>query len=1285
MKFTDIRRRSKITLRQMIIWSFAMIFCHAAFSLGNNFKETNLLYTAHTSENHGGGAISTSIVEDQEGSLFITNESGLLKFDGKNWRQMPSTGQTNYLSSVAIDPSNRIWISGLNYIGYYTLDNEGDYLYSDLTNTIYDQLNNPELGTFWKIYAQNDDIYLITSKHALRWNGKIWKLWHFNDQRRILTSWISNKLYVHDRGTGLFRLDGEDFTLIAEDTPAVAPGIISIIENTDNGLLCATLSDGFYFLKDRNFTSADIKWGASQIVHANRLKNGTIAVSTVQDGILIVDKKGELIGHAHHDKNPIYYSIEHSSGSIWAATPSTIIEIQNVALSCYSDKALDIVEHQQKVYYTNGNALKVINQQTESEWSPKQVATGVATWDLYSAEHDLLYGGSEAFGVMKSHTESYTINSTRHIGYLFESQKDKSIVYTSDAPQVSRWHRTTSGWEYLDSLNDFNAGALSLVELPNSKLLISTENSPLFFVDWQANQTITRLGEAQGLPDKFIWAYCLRAGEHVVIITDKGLFSYNNDTELFHYDSALGNNLGTDAYALESCPAANGNGWILHLSISGHKNQIGNLMIDSEGQFRWLPFQLPSANAAGKVESLLHQETTESSEILWVVGSNKLLRYDLGRLPSHPAPKTRLTSISEQETNQVYFNGKGTPTEKLTWEYPQKGLIVEFVAPPSPIRIEAYQTRLVGFNSSWTKPNNATYREFTNLSHGDYTFQVQAIDEFGRTGEIAAFSFTIRTPWYLTPIAYIGYVIAAIIILFLSNYWRNRTLRINNEQLESLVNTRTHELEEQKLKLIRANRAKQNFLASMSHEIRNPLNGIVGIAQLLYSKEKKQGQQSEQITHLNTCSKHLHQLISQTLDYSSLEAGKIRARTESFDPSALLNEVIQIQAEMAQAKGIELSLEQPAIKYQWEGDPVFLRQILINLISNGIKYTPTGSVKLSLTYQMNEDSIDSCFEVIDTGPGIPKDKQTLIFEQFTRLPESEQSQIPGTGLGLAISSEMAQLMGGKLELDGDYQGGSRFLLCVEFGIDRFSFSKEKATDSKDLQALEGKRVLIVDDMDFNRYVSVEVLLSMGAEIDQAENGLVALEMLQNTTYDIAILDINMPKMSGPEAVKRFLQLDNNEPAPEFIALSAYNTPEMEEKCIAAGFKHFIEKPLAPSKLEQLLKQHHGKAPPLKDSNTSLLSYLSKNGSKSFETLYQDYKKSFKKELDNLQIALIQDNHKQQRDVIHKLLGLCRVNNDDKISELTDTLSAQSKQGASKEDISSLIKQLSTQLEQEPKH
>lgn len=1282
---TSLNRR--MPLRLLCIIAASLGVAQILTAKGLQVTTSSHQVIQYTSEDHHGGDVTYKIAQDRNANIYVASESGALKFNGEEWSILPPSEQSNHIKSILVDDSNNIWIAGPKHVGFYSCDNAGSYHFNDLTETFLKANKQQSPAAFWEILKLKNHIYLVSSKEVARWEGKTWKIWPFDDTRRILPSLSNTNLYIHARGSGLYKLLDDDFKLLIGNSPEIESGIMSAIEMPNGELLCATLTNGLFRLKERSAIPVQSNFKTAGIFNAIKLSDGTIAIATFYRGILISSSEGQLIKEIPYG-SPVYRIKEDRFGSIWAATTDSILHVPNLELIKFSDNAHGISRFNNAIYYTNKSQLKCIEDKRNTPQTLRNIIEQTGLREILPTREQLLYASLSNIGTVSKDGITNETPSPRHIVALYQSKLNPNIIYSSEPPEISRWKIEESKLEPVDSLNESIPDPLSITELPNGKLLITGELSPILQIDWPlpddsgtAPTSVLPLGHAQGLLDKFIWAHCFRIDERVIIISNKGLFRYDNESETFHHDPALGSDLGNDAYGLESCPAADSDGWILRLpSLRGNQNQVGHLSITTENRYTWTPWQLPSKHLAGKVEALLHEQDN-GAEILWVGGSKDLLRYDLSNMPDHPAPSTRLTAIREQDTRQTYFNGAGAAPVFLEWDFPQKTLRLEYAAPPSPIKVTGYQTRLAGFHEAWSEPSTNTFREFTKLSHGDYQFEVRAVDEFGRSGEKATLSFTILPPWNKTPYAFCGYIAAGALSLFGASRYRSRALLRKNENLQNLIRKKTDELEKEKLKLVQSNRAKQNFLASMSHEIRNPLNGILGIARLLNKEDAQQGKQSEQITHLYACSKHLHQLLGQTLDYSSLEAGKIRTRMESFEPSTLLNEVIQMQKEMAEAKGIKLILQTPPIVFHWTGDPVFLRQILVNLISNGIKYTPSGSVCLGLTYQDLEDSVLACFAVTDTGTGIPKDKKSFIFKEFTRLPESETSQLPGTGLGLAISSEMAQLMGGTLELDQNHQGGARFLLKVEFGLDRVVPSKTKAIEPKDKRVLTGKRVLIADDMDFNRYISAELLRSMGADIDQAEDGIDALSKLRSTTYDIAILDINMPNMSGPEAVEAFLKRHSG-PVPDFIALSAYNTDEMESKCLAAGFNQFIEKPLDPEKLKQVIMQQHTQTVGSQNSEVNLLAYLSEISTKPIDELQKEYRKSFKQELQNLQVALVNNDHKAQRDLIHKLLGMSNIHKSPAICELIEELSIQSKQNAPKEALAPLVEKLNTAVDQE---
>jgi signal transduction histidine kinase/CheY-like chemotaxis protein len=1255
------------------------------------------LYTTYTSDSHGGGAITSDIAEDRLGNLFFANEAGLLKYDGVRWSRMPETGQTYYTTSVTIDGRDRIWATGVKHIGYYEANTAGAYDYTDMTESVMALPQSQHFTLFWQLYADGEQIYLITSFYVLRWDGNEWKVWpRFETPLRILSSWLDNTLYVYARGSGLFRLDGEEFRLIAEETPEVASGIISIPAHSDKGLLCITLTNGLFYLKDGQFESVSTAnhplLQQTMLFHSKQCENGALLICTLNQGTLIIDRTGRLI-HQINDNNAVTYRvILDRFGAAWAATSAGIIQIKGLPVAHYADAAHDIGRHQKTLFYTNLNELKAITPKDTSRRDNPQKFSTARAWDLFSNGTDLLIGNTQGLAVLTNEADLVQRPHARPIMYLFPSEYDSSLIYSAEPPKLGRWQKLDDEWLFIDTLDTLKSVATSLVELPNRNLLLSGENGPIFYASWprpdfsvEEPATVTALGSAQGLPDQFAWTYCLRIHETVVVISNQGLYRFDLETETFTFDPILGNDLGNDVYGLEACPLADNDGWLLHLPSTNSSTfisgQIGALRIQADESFAWEPWQLPSVHQVGKVEALFH-EKIDGKETLWVGGSKDLLRYDLSNLEIPPAPPVRLTAITENTSNSSYYGGAGDLPNNIEWSFPQKSLHFEFAAPPSTLEVAGYQTRLVGFEEEWSSPNERTFRDYTNLYEGNYCFEVRTVDEFGRTGPPDQQHFAILPPLYRTWYAYIGYIISGSILIALGVRWWTLRLRKRNEELEAMVNQRTIDLERRQIELIEANNVKQDFLANMSHEIRNPLNGILGITRLM-----RDDHPSERLTHLYSCANHLHQLLGQTLDYSSLEAGKLSLHPQEFSPTQLADEVIGMHKGLLDEKGLQLHVELPEVNRHWIGDPVLLRQILINLISNAVKYTENGSVRVKLSYEVNQDTVTARFEVADTGSGIPAEKQDYIFEKFTRLSKAAESTVSGTGLGLAIASEMAGLMGGTLTLDTQVERGATFVLTLPFKLGDEVLQSDVVADGLDnTQALRGRRVLIADDMDFNRYVNKEVLEKIGATVHEATDGKLALEAIKSQNFDIAILDINMPEMTGIQVVQSVLS-DSAILPPKFVALSAHTTAKMQASCLAAGFDHFIEKPLDPDKLKGLIDTPIESTPtPSTSLDTSLMDYLAQNDPAGVAKLEARYRASFIEELEYLEQTLQGAVKQTQRDSIHKLKGLVNFKKDAVLSGLLSELSGHIEADASMQTCASICQQMKAHITQpQPKN
>mgnify|MGYP001454038659 FL=1 len=498
-------------------------------------------------------------------------------------------------------------------------------------------------------------------------------------------------------------------------------------------------------------------------------------------------------------------------------------------------------------------------------------------------------------------------------------------------------------------------------------------------------------------------------------------------------------------------------------------------------------------------------------------------------------------------------------------------------------------------------------------------------------------------------------------------------IHFRTKELEAIVELRSIELEQRNEQLEKANIEKQNFLTSFSHEIRNPLNGIINISQLLAEEKDLTDTQAELINYLISCKQHLEQLIIPTLDYSSLEAGIYHCTEEPFDVNTIIKSLIAMHSHQAESKGLQLSCDLTEVSNNWIGAVTPLRQILINLISNAIKYTDSGSVNLELSYQQNEKNITATFSIKDTGPGIPIIQQDLIFHPSTRLAVNENSQ-PGSGMGLPISRRIAQTLNGTLNLkESETKSGSVFELTLPFKLG--AAINEKTLSNKTQLIFDQKLVLLADDMDFNRYAYRILLEKMGATVIEACNGKQALEKLQSEKFDVVILDINMPLMNGIEVVQEYFLTSTVNP-PTFIAYSALTDSETAKKCLSSGFHHFIEKPLTANKIGIIFNsEEYNSCTPQR----GLLDYLGGDDATKITLLNKRYQQSFSLGLEQLTQHIERKELSAIRSSLHKLRGLACMQNNTNINRILDEMSVLINENALSHEFNQLLDHLKTQI------
>lgn len=379
---------------------------------------------------------------------------------------------------------------------------------------------------------------------------------------------------------------------------------------------------------------------------------------------------------------------------------------------------------------------------------------------------------------------------------------------------------------------------------------------------------------------------------------------------------------------------------------------------------------------------------------------------------------------------------------------------------------------------------------------------------------------------------------------------------------------------------LKYSQTKSDFLASMSHEIRTPLNGIIGMADLL----KRTGLSDEQKTYiegLNVSAETLRDLINDILDISKIESGKMNSETVPIHILSILNDVLPSLSLSASDKNVAFQTDIPEnFHSEYIGDPTHLKQILINLIGNAVKFTDEGHVKISLSETSPQGLLR--FEIEDTGIGIPKEKKPGLFQTFSQADVSTTRKYGGTGLGLAICKQLVAMMGGEIGFFGNDFGGTTFWFTLNLEkLPEGSIASEdiEETEYNLINRYQGRHVLLVEDNMVNRIYAARLLKDLGLSLSIAENGKEALYMVlsHHDDFQVVLMDCRMPEMDGYEATQRirdFERFENLTPLP-IIALTANALKGDDERCRAAGMDGYVSKPIQKTQLYAALDQWLG--------------------------------------------------------------------------------------------------------------
>ena len=1167
----------------------------------------------------------------------------LKSFDGERW-QTTSIGDSWGVRGLGATADGRLWAVGNGELGWFA-QVDGAWRYQSLKDKL--PAEHASYMDYWRVHVRPDGlVFFIGGDRIFRWDGAAFKIWVIPAvpglvDRRLYSCEVGDGLFVHRPSVGLYRLDADGPQLVlAAEAMGAAPTFL--IEQIEGGWHLIR-SDGLYHWKGDSIRRIEgamtDEIARNTVTNAVRLPDGRLAVGTTNAGVKLFAPDGSLDSKLDQSvgitESYITMIFSDREGSLWIGGDSSLYQVRISSPSRAFDHRSALAGLQITRITQDDDRMVFVAYDSAFELSPdrktlKRFAdANYVLHDARGTSAGLLTASMRGLERRKDGQGEFLRSGGRDNYLLAPSRFNRERMLVAQGQTIYDLAPAGDGKDFNLLVTDLPDYAVAIADDQDHGIWIGTYTLGVLYANRLTGSTAAAPPAAMGLP-------ATKGRAHVATAPDGAVYAFNEKGGWYRARGAarfqtVANFPKTALATVATDFDTHGELWAISQPDGVHPAAVGRISLRS-GAPRWEPHAVDGLPSIGMPRSIFPERTPGQPLTLWIGGTNGVLRNVVGdalHTPRPLTPQVRATMRAES----------GAAAQALEARVPYSTGAVEFTlssldfARRNQIRLE---TRIDGLDTDWIPAAADSRRMLTGLRDGQYVFRARAVAETGMISPEATLAFTIAPPWWRTTPALIALAIALFPAGYGFNWWRMRKLQRENRALEVKVRDRTEQLE-------RASAAKTEFVANMSHDIRNPLNGIVGIS-LALEQSKLDAQQRGLVSTLRECTTYLSSLVEDVLDFASIEAGKIDLRPAPFDPAQLLRSIVATLQSDTAARGASLHVEiDPAVPAAIVGDAGRIQQILVNYTSNALKYAG-GRIELVVTLPVGAaDEVE--FSVVDHGSGISAEEQSLLFTKFGRLSSSRQADIPGTGLGLASCRALADAMGGSVGVESQVGEGSRFYLRLPL-----LSAPIKATPIPD--DLPNTSVLLVEDTDYNAVAATAVLSHLGLACDRARTGTEALERFAAKRYNLVLLDRNLPDMDGLEVARRLRAAETDGVHAVVLAVTAYCTAQDRQLCLEAGMDTFVGKPLTPDKLrramldarERLLPTGNidAAASPAGALDTTLLNYLSDGTERGLQHQIDRYITTLAEAQQQLLAAAAADDFENLALWAHRVLGQARM-------------------------------------------